>query len=454
MDLPFPFEPIIVFAWLSVMLIIGVIFRAKLGFIQRFLIPSCLIGGILGLILVNTGIISVDVSLIEAFAYHMFNISFISVGLTAGTKNEEDENHGKDTVKASIWMALVEGVSFPLQAVCGGLLVMAFGLLGIKLFSTFGFLVPLGFTEGPGQALSFGKVWETHGFAHAAGIGLTFATIGFFFAFFVGVPLANRGIRRGLSKHAPKDLPRDFLTGVTAKDQVCDPAGHQTMHCANVDTLAFQMALVGLAYLLSYYLVILLGKILPPDIGKMMWGFLFFIGMMMGLLIRTLAAKIRVGHLIDPGIQRRITGWSVDYLMVATVMAIQLVVVWEYIWPITLMGIGSGILTSWVVWYMGKRIWDYNLERTMAIYGTVTGTVSSGLLLLRIVDPDFKSPVALELGFMNIFASPIILGGALLVNAPIILHWSLGVTTIVFAAIAIVCLILIKALKMWGPAKY
>ena len=454
MDLPFPFEPIIVFAWLSVMLIVGVIFRANLGFFQRFLIPSCLIGGILGLILVNTGVIRVDVSLIEAFAYHMFNISFISVGLTAGTKNDDDEHHGKDTVKSSVWMALVEGVTFPLQAVFGGLMVMAFGLVGIKLFSTFGFLVPLGFTEGPGQALSFGKVWETHGFAHAAGIGLTFATIGFFFAFFVGVPLVNWGIRHGHSKHAPKDLPRDFLTGVTARDQVCDPAGNQTMHCANVDTLAFQMAMVGLAYLLSYYVVILLGKILPPDIGKMLWGFIFFIGMMMGLLIRTVAAKLGAGHLIDPGIQRRITGWSVDYLMVATVTAIQVVVVWQYFWPIVIIGIGNGILTTLAVWYLGKRIWDYNLERTMAIYGTVTGTVSSGLLLLRIVDPDFKSPVALELGFMNIFASPIILGGALLVNAPIIWKWSLGVTIVVFAGILLLSLVLIKVLKMWGPAKY
>jgi ESS family glutamate:Na+ symporter len=454
MDLPFPFEPIVVFAWLSVMLIVGIILRAKVGFFQRFLIPSCLIGGVLGLIIVNTGIIKVAVSNIEAFAYHMFNISFISVGLTAGTKNEEDEHHGKDTIKASAWMGLVEGVTFPLQAIFGGLLVMGFGLVGIKLFNTFGFLVPLGFTEGPGQALSFGKVWETHGFVHAAGIGLTFATIGFFFAFFVGVPLVNWGIRHGLAKHAPKELPRDFLTGITSKDQTCEPAGNQTMHCANVDTLAFQMAMVGLAYLLSYYFVVLLGKIFSPDIGKMLWGFLFFIGMMMGLLIRTVAAKLGVGHLIDPGIQRRITGWSVDYLMVATVTAIQVVVVWQYFWPIFIMGIGNGILTTLVVWYFGKRIWDYNLERTMAIYGTVTGTVSSGLLLLRIVDPDFKSPVALELGIMNIFAAPIILGGALLVNAPIIWHWSLGFSLVVFAALMLVCLILIKILKMWGPAKY
>ena len=453
MALPFPFEPLVVFAWLSTMLLAGMVLRAKLGFIQRFLIPSCLIGGLLGLVLVNTGLINMDVTLVEAFAYHLFNISFISVGLTSsgGSRNVP---HGKETARSSGWMALVVGVTFPLQAVVGGLLVVLFGLLGLNLFRTFGFLAPLGFTEGPGQALSFGRVWETHGFAHAAGIGLTFATIGFLVAFFVGVPLVNWGIRRGLAKHTPQNLPRDFLTGLVPQHQPRESAGHLTTHSANVDSLAFQMALVGLAYLMGYFLVLGLGKILPADLAKMLWGFFFFIGMVMGLLIRTVAAKLGVAHLIDPGIQRRITGWSVDFLMVATVTAIQVVVVWQYFWPILIIATANVVLTTWAVWFLGKRINDYNLERSMAIFGTVTGTVSSGLLLLRIVDPDFKSPVALELGFMNIFSAPIVLGGALLVNAPILWGWSLGFTIGVFAAILIPCLFLIRLIKMWGPARF
>ena len=84
-------------------------------------------------------------------------------------------------------MALVQGSCFGLQAAVSGLLVIIFGILGLKLFPTFGFLVPLGFEEGPGQALSVGKVWEGFGFAQAATLGLTFAAIGYFFAFFVHI---------------------------------------------------------------------------------------------------------------------------------------------------------------------------------------------------------------------------------------------------------------------------
>jgi hypothetical protein len=68
---------------------------------------------------------------------------------------------------------------------------MIFGIFGLKLFPTFGFFAPIGFNEGPGQALSFGKVWEGLGFENAATIGATFATIGFFFFFGLSVELEH-----------------------------------------------------------------------------------------------------------------------------------------------------------------------------------------------------------------------------------------------------------------------
>jgi len=161
-----------------------------------------------------------------------------------------------------------------------------------------------------------------------------------------------------------------------------------------------------------------------------------------------------VGHLLNAGIQRRITGWSVDYLIVATIMAIQVVVVWKYIVPISVMALTSGILTTMVVFYFGKRLWSYNLERTVAIYGLVTGTVSSGLLLLRITDPEFKSPVAVELGIVNLFAIPVVMGGSILVNAPLWWNWSVGLTVMVFSVIMLAALVLLKVLKMVGPPKF
>jgi ESS family glutamate:Na+ symporter len=351
-------------------------------------------------------------------------------------------------------MALIQGSCFGLQAAVGGLLVMLFGVFGLELFPTFGFLAPLGFEEGPGQALSVGKVWEGFGFAQAATLGLTFAAIGYFFAFFVGVPLVNRGIRKGRAAHGAKDLPRDLLTGIISRDNPAESAGKLTLHTGNVDSMAFQAAFVGLVYLMTYAFVKYFGMLLPPDAAKIMWGFFFVFGLMFALLVRLLIQQFGVDHLIDPGIQRRITGWSIDFLMVATIMAIQLPVVRKFIGPISVISIANGLLTTGLVVYLGNRLWRYNLERTAAVYGAVTGTVSCGLLLLRIADPDFKTPVAIEIAVMNVFSIVPIGGCLLLVNAPLWWDWGVGTTSIAFIGLLAVGLALIRVLKFWGSPKF
>jgi len=388
-------------------------------------------------------------------AYHFFNISFISVGLTRDTNGQAKTGaEKKKFIQGSLWMALTQGITFPMQALIGGFFVLAFGWFGMDLFQTFGFLAPLGFNEGPGQALSFGKVWETSGFAHAATIGLTFAAIGFFFSFFVGVPLANWGIRKGLAKDGNKELPREFIVGVLPKSQTGESAGNLKLHTSNIDSMAFQAAIVGLVYVLAYFAVDGLGRLFGAEIAKLFWGFFFFFGLIFAVLVRWIMDRMGIGHLLDNGIQKRITGWSVDFLIVATIPAIQIAVVWKYILPIGVISLVNGLLTTLVVLYLGRRIISENLERMLSIYGVVTGTVSCGLLLLRIVDPEFKTSVAMELAMMNIFVFPIITPCVILVNAPVLWGWSLELTLLAFAGIAIVSFILMKALKLLDSPKF
>ena len=451
MQPPYSFDVVLIFGTMAVFLLVGVFLRAQFAFFQKFLIPSCLIGGILGLIALSLGLLPFTAEQFEAFAYHFFVISFISVGLTHNGDQEKKKGAQKEFLKGAWWMALMEGVTISLQGLIGCLLVLFFAVIGIKLFPTFGLFLPLGFTEGPGQALSIGKSWEAFGFVNAGTIGLTFAVAGFFLAFFVGVPLVNWGIRKGLTTHGPVELPSDLLRGIVSPDQSKEPAGELTMHSGNVDTLAFQMALVGLVYVVSYFVVLGVNSLLPAKATQAMWGFFFFYGMFIAILIRTLMRKVKIMRLIDPGVQRRITGWAVDFLIVATVMAVQVKVVLDNIVPIVVMALAAGILTTAAVVYFGKRLDTYNLERTVAIFGTVTGTVSSGLLLLRIADPEFRTPVAFELGFMNVMVMPLIVTSMILVNAPVWWNWGLWLTAGAHVGLLLVCLILLKLSKLWGP---
>lgn len=210
--------------------------------------------------------------------------------------------------------------------------------------------------------------------------------------------------------------------------------------------MAFQAALVGGVYAVTYGLIALISRWLPPDAARILWGFFFFFGLGVALLVRWILTRCRLGHLTDSGIQRRITGWSVDYLIVATATAIQLTIVRAYLLPIGLIALANALATTLLVVYCGRRLTSFSLERTAAIYGVVTGTVSCGLLLLRMVDPEFKTPVACELAVMNVFALPVVGGCTVLVNGPLWWGWSLWTTMGVFAAVMVVAALIMQGL--------
>lgn len=55
----------------------------------------------------------------------------------------------------------------------------------------------------------------------------------------------------------------------------------------------------------------------------------------------------------------------------------------------------GGLITLFYVRRMARELYpDYYLEGMLAMYGMMTGTVSTGILLLREVDPAFRTPAA------------------------------------------------------------
>lgn len=406
----FQFEVILIFSYLSCLLIIGVILRSNISFFQRFLLPSSIIGGIIGLIIhqifKDNSFIQeyIKYPYLESFAYHFFNISFISIGLTP---SEEFKKTNYQLYKGSLWMALMQGITFPLQTVIGGLFVLIVLYLNYKIHPTFGFLFPLGFNEGPGQALSFGKVWETFGFEDATTIGLTFATLGYIYCIFVGVPLANWGIKKGFVlniKHPPEEL----IKGIYNNKQFEHIKYSKTIHNSSLEPLAFQFSLIGLILLITYLFIKILIHFLPLDVSKMLWGFFFLFGLAFAVLLRKLLKWFNKDYLINGFLQRKITSFAVDFLVVSTIVAIQIQIIKKYLILVLLISIIGGFLTTFIIIVLGKKLNQFSFERILAIFGTVTGTTSTGLLLLRIVDPEFKTPVAKEVAIMNLFSIPIV----------------------------------------------
>lgn len=156
---PFIFDPVLALGMIGVFLIMGVFLRAKVKFFQSFLLPSCLVGGALGCIFLNFRLIDIQFSLFETIAYHFLNVVFISVGLTQNKSKSNLPGNGKRVLRGILWMSLMKGVTWPLQAIVGLLFVLFFSRIGYELFPTFGLFLPLGFNEGPGPVLSIAKIY-------------------------------------------------------------------------------------------------------------------------------------------------------------------------------------------------------------------------------------------------------------------------------------------------------
>lgn len=389
------------FGWISILLIVGVVLRAKIGFFQRFLFPAAIIGGIIGFILISLGLINIPHEEFTRFAVTLFTLNFISIGLTGAdeTAVKKGSTLGKTMIRGMLWMALLYSIVFSFQGLLSVGILSITNLFSSPLYTGIGYLVPSGFAQGPGQAVALATVWENaYNIPNAISFGLTFAAVGYLISSFVGVPLANWGIRRGFPVNAPKELPRDFLTGISEKGNG-PVAGKLTTHPGNIDGMAFQLAVLLTTLFITYFACLGLKAILPGPIKALAFGLMFLWGMFIAVFIRFILGKLGLVEYLDNNIQRRITGVAVDFMIVATLVSVKITVVWAFILPITLLCIVTAILTTLFLIYFGSRMDHFGFERFMALFGTCTGTGASGLLLLRIVDPEFKSPAAQEQGF-------------------------------------------------------
>ena len=130
--------------------------------------------------------------------------------------------------------------------------------------------------------------------------------------------------------------------------------------------------------------------------------------------MRRLVDFFKIGHLLDDDTLTRISGFSVDFMVAGALAAISLVFVGKFWLPILVMSTICGLMVFVTVPWMSSRMFrDFKFERMLMLYGVSTGTLSTGLALLRVMDPEFKSKVSsdymLSAGLTFVLAIPFIL---------------------------------------------
>ncbi len=399
-------------------LLAGNVLKRWIPFLQKSLIPTSVLGGTILIVIAAiykafTGTVMFDTAIfggngtatLEIITYHTLALGFIA----SAFKSSKDKLTKKRT--GEIFDAGVTTVAtYLLQGVFGLAITIVTAIFLTDFFSTAGILLPFGFGQGTGQAMNYGNIYETnYGFVGGKSFGLTIAALGFLSASFGGV------IHLNIMKHKGKlriSGNKDRLNAERIE------AENEIPMQESIDKFTIQVALIFLAYGISYALMYLLGLLLP-GMKATIYGFNFLLGVLSATLIKLVMNILRKKSVIkkehvNDFLMTRASNFFFDVMVVAGIAAIRLDILEKY-WGIMLLLGAVGLVVTYVYnRYVAKKLFpDYAEEQFLAMYGMLTGTASTGIILLREVDGDFATPAADNLVYQTFpaiaFGFPIIL---------------------------------------------
>ncbi len=408
--------PVIQLGTIAGLILLANILRRKISFVRKSLMPTAVFAGFILLVLRSCGVLPVDTDFLETVTYHGIALGFIALALRM-----PDQQSGDGALQAGKNGALIVS-TYLIQALTGMAIsfILAYTFMP-QLLKASGILLAMAYGQGPGQANNVGTTYETLGWEGGQSFGLSLSAAGYLCACVVGVIYLNVLSKKGKITRAAEQVhvPGSVTTEIF-EDQNEIPVAE------SLDRFSVQAALVALVYLLTYLLTwgITSGlEMVSPGLAKtvssLLWGFNFIVGSLLATLCRSLFNKLRKHKIMTRQYQNnyllsRISGVAFDFMIVAGIGSINISDLSGNWLPYVLMAVAGGVVTFVYLRYMCKKMYPgYEYEGFLSMYGMLTGTISSGVLLLREIDPNMKTPASNNLitgsSFGIIFGAPLLL---------------------------------------------
>ncbi|NNH69491.1 sodium:glutamate symporter [Nocardia uniformis] len=430
---------------LGVMMLISKIIRVKWRLAQKLFIPSSIIGGALALLIgpdvlgriasavgidwfADAGLFTPEILRVWSTLPGLL-ISLVFAGLFLG--------HRLPSPKEAFQVAGPQ-ISFGLTIASGqyvfGLLLAMLVLVpvfGLPVWS--GTLIEIGFEGGHGTAAGMADTFAEFGFAEAQDMALGLATVGILSAIIVGIALINWGVRTGktavLDKNASPTVSEQ--AGIVEKEQRRS-AGTLTVAPSSIETLTLHFGLLALAVLIGW--LILTGL---KWVETQLWAEsfelfahvpLFPIAMIGGIIVQLAIQRFDRDEIVDVQLVERLQGFSLDVLVIAALGTLSLTAIAANIGPFLLLaGVGLAWSLAAFLFLAPRMMPNFWFERGIADTGQSMGVTSTGLILLRVADPDLKTPVYQAFGYKQLLLEPFFGGGLITAGAiPIIVNFGVG----------------------------
>ncbi len=402
------------FAILGILLLVGTFLRAKVPFFQRLYLPAAVIGGTIGMLIGPRALNIVPFFSDEYLTTWNTSVSFlcaimatlIPMGSRLGRPGEKAA--GK-TLILNMKQLFITLIVLAAQIMIG-FVVLAVFRNSFHLYPTFGLEMSTGYFSGHALAAIQGSTAFDMALPYAEDIqamAVTCATVGLIGGMVIGITFINVMVRRGRTALLKKieDVPKNMSVGV-----FIDPAD-QTKTVKNttsnscIESFTLHLGLVYLCISIGY---VVMGKVKAAGIPILDQFGLWVYSMIAMLLIQVfILNKTKLHNLFDEATKSKITGVCSDFAIVAAIASIPVQVVLKYWLPLVVLCILGFVVTlglNYMLFHLFFK--DYLVERTVSSFGACCGVMLTGLMLLKICDPDYETPV------MSLFASGVALSNS------------------------------------------
>ena len=408
-----------VFAMLLLGLLAASLIKKSIKALRDSLVPTSVLAGFVLLVvsgtymtfsgesMFNTPFMGGDgFSILETITYHALALGFI-----ASTFESSGEKGSKQR-KIEIFNTGVTTVStYLVQALVGMGITILIATFVTDIFPAAGMILPFGYGQGTGQAMNYGNIYEMdYGFVGGKSFGLAIATLGFLSASFGGVLYLSYLKKKN---HLVKQDARTMKTVSNRSAKQDEIPLYESM-----DTLGVQLAFIFGSYVITYGIIYVLGE-LVPGLKSIMYGFNFLIGVLVATgvkkFIEVLEEKnILKKHYLNDFLMVRIRNICYDIMVVAGIAAIRVSTMEGYLVVLLIIGVVGATATFAYNYFVSRVLFkDYQDEQLVGMYGMLTGTASTGIVLLRELDPEFETPVSDNMVYQNfpaiIFGLPLML---------------------------------------------
>ena len=407
---------------LSALLLVGTFLRAKVKLFQSLYLPASVIGGFIGMIISpeifgRFSNYSISEEWIKTYSLLPGILSVpifaaIPLGMFLNNSNDNKKKNIKSLYpsKVLICFGLFQCAAMT-QSAIGYATNMFFSKVNpqLNMYRTFGYELSAGFAGGHGLAASTGKLLESFGIPQyeweiAQGVAMTTATVGLIGGMIFGIIFINIAVRRNKTNiikaikknNEDKSMEVGYNKDITKQNSL----GRETFLSSSIETITFHLAIILTVCGVAYIVLNFVKKMNIAGLNVLpVWTYSMIIMFALNFLIK----KLNLTWMIDAKVKAKIMGTLSDFAIVSAITSLPIKAIMNYIAPITVMCILGFIITYLLVFPLGDFFFkkDYSFERAIVSWGTLTGVLTTGMILLKICDPEYKSPALSEfsLGF-------------------------------------------------------